>query len=263
MSKPHLSANSITKYLQCGKKWWFKYVMGLSEQYGADATLGRAWHSGALEANYKQKIVTHTDLPADEMEDRFMEAWRGEIADETPVYDKDKDQTQESMEKLGRQITAEHHKAIAPKVKPALIEHKFVVSLGENHPYDLMGYLDLVEEDGTIVDSKSWSPSRASGVKNAPEKDVQMSCYAFARRQETGKPEGGLRYDVIVKNKTPKALQIVTSRSVRQLEAFADLVGDVTRGIKAGSFPARTDGWWCAKKWCGYHTRCKHGSGSM
>jgi len=50
-----LSPSQATTYLACPAKWYFRYLVGLSEPATGALALGKAFH-GALARNFRQKM---------------------------------------------------------------------------------------------------------------------------------------------------------------------------------------------------------------
>lgn len=207
---------------------------------------GRAWHS-ALEHNYIQKVRSRVDLPLDEVTDFYAGALEEELSDADRRFDGE-------LLDQGVKLVRVHHEEVAPKVKPALVEQEFRVSLGESFPYDLLGIIDLVERDRTIVDNKSYkrSPNQAD-----LDKDIQFTAYSLGYRLEHGGFESGLRMDAVVKNKKPKVVQLKTYRSNDECRWFLDLVENVVAAIQSGLFFPNPNGWHCSPTQCGYWSDCK------
>jgi hypothetical protein len=64
----------VNTFLSCPAKWYFRYAPGLREPPTGALALGTAFHS-VLAANFRQKIETKQDLPAQQLEESFGEAF--------------------------------------------------------------------------------------------------------------------------------------------------------------------------------------------
>jgi hypothetical protein len=154
----------------------------------------------------------------------------------------------------GVSIVETHHKAIAPTVHPVVVEEQFWVSLGEDFPYELMGYWDLVDREGVIIDNKAYSrkPSQADLDKN-----IQLSVYALGYRASQQKNEKKLRLDAVIKNKTPKAVQLETTRTHNDCRWLLGLIEMVVEAIQSGVFYPNPLNFTCSPRYCGYWEKCK------
>lgn len=265
--KPYLSPTQVGMYLKCPRQYHYRYVLGKRSPPSGAIAVGSCWH-GAVETNYKHKLThDNEDMPVDDVEAVFSDAWdeavkdgmsrsrkpkkgEKEIRDEISWVDGEKAGT---LKDMGIKVTRLHRLEVAPDVKPKLIEHQFRVNLGDDFPYDLLGYIDLVEEGDVIRDTKS--KGRAPPQADV-DKDLQLTSYSLARRIETGKVEPHIVLDVVVKKRVPECIQIHTRRTNDQLRWYLRLVEEVAMSIKAGNFPPNPTGWWCSEKWCGYWNPC-------
>jgi hypothetical protein len=134
------------------------------------------------------------------------------------------------------------------------VEEEFRVSLGQDFPFDLLGYWDVVDNQGVIIDNKSYSKSPTQESVNS---DLQLSLYSLAYRVKTGQIEKGLRIDSVVKNKTPKVVQIETSRTNSDCQWLLGLIESVAKSIRSGIFYPNPTGYLCSPKWCGYWGLCR------
>jgi len=95
------------------------------------------------------------------------------------------------------------------------------------------------------------------GQATAPDaaaKDVQLTAYALAYRTLHGRPEKGVRLDVMVRTKEPKVQQIEATRSQADVDRFLRLAEQIERGIRGEVyFPNETG--LCGA--CGYREMCE------
>jgi putative RecB family exonuclease len=230
-------------------------MRGISKRPGSALLLGKSWHE-ALETNYTQKITTKVDLPIEEMKDAFSDSFDRMSNDDDYIFDPSMPESKLKDQGIG--LTEIHHKEIAPTINPVSVEEKFDISLGDDFPFTLLGFIDLIDEKDSgeyIVDNKSLGkkPSQSDMDKN-----IQLTAYALAYRMTRGKEESGLRFDCAIKNKNPQVFQIETKRTTSEIEWFlSELVGNVAGGIKSGIFFPNPTGWHCSEKWCGYWGMCK------
>lgn len=250
MEKRHLSATQIGMFLRCPRQYEFRYIEGRKVPPSGALIVGRSWHK-AVEHNYRQKIQTEIDLPVDNVQDCFSDAFEQAFTEEVKLNeDEDKGQ----LKDIGIRITTLHHTVIAPKVQPCLVEQEFNLDLGAGFPFTLKGVWDVIEKDGVVADNKSFS--RVPNQSDL-DKDIQFSTYATAYRALHQKIEPGLRMDCIVKTKTPKAIQLHTKRSNDDCRWFLGLVERVAQAILSGAFPPNPCGWHCSEQFCGYWNLCR------
>ena len=66
----------------CPAKWYFRYLIGLSEPTTGALALGKAFH-GTLARNSRQKLSTGRDIEAEELREVFDEEWS--LRSQTPA----------------------------------------------------------------------------------------------------------------------------------------------------------------------------------
>ena len=260
--KPHLSASSINTYLTCPRKWKFRYIDKLSGPTGSNLIFGRAYHA-AIEIVLKEKMDKGNELlmPWDDTRFVFHENLNNELDETDGEIKYNKGETPESMHALGETMIKVWYEEIAPTLKPVAIEEKFVVSLGDDFPYELLGYIDLIEEGDIIVDHKT---SKKRWAESKPGKELQADVYLLAYYLKFGRAAREVRYDIITKGgprSLPQAQQLSTTRTEPQLRWFIGLFEDVVYSIEKGAFPPDPAGFLCSPDWCEYYAVCKQKGG--
>ncbi|MDK2464138.1 MAG: PD-(D/E)XK nuclease family protein [Candidatus Korarchaeota archaeon] len=242
--EPHLSVTQLRMYLRCPLQYYFRYICGLKIPPTGDITLGRTVHA-ALEENYRQKVETHRDLPLEQVYDIFSERWDEEAQltlfqeDEKPGRLKDE----------GIRLLSTYHTNVAPKVQPVSVEQEFLIDTGVTQ-LPLKGYIDLIDDQGTIIDHKT---TKRSYPQDAAEKDLQLTAYALAYRALHGHPERALRLDVLVRTKQPKIQHLEATRTEADIDRFLRLAEQVERAITTGIFYPN-ENFMCGI--CGYRDLC-------
>ena len=216
--KKHLSVTQIKMFLQCPLKYYFRYKQGLEVRPNSSLTMGRSVHK-AIEGFYKEKIK---GKKAD-IKELFSFFW----FEDSKETDFKKEENPGDLKDEGVRLVEKYAEEIAPKVQPKEVEKEFELKF-ENVPYTLKGIIDLIEEDGTIVDHKC---SKRSPNQADIDRDIQLSAYQIGYKSLYGKDPNGLRYDYVVRNKTPKTVQCETERSQRDLDRFLKLLGHVSKAI--------------------------------
>ena len=248
--KKHLSATQISMFLRCPEQFRFRYIEGKKVPPTGAMMQSKVWHK-TVEENYRQKIQSEQDLPLDHMQEFYAAEYETALKAEEIAFESDENPGQ--LKDEGIAITTVHHKLIAPRVRPMLVEEKFTVNLGDDFPYDLVGVWDLVDKDGFIADNKAYSKTPN---QDDVDKDIQLGIYSLGYRATRNQIERGLRLDTIVKNKNPKAVQISTRRTNDDCRFLLRLIEQVARVIQSGVFYPNPNGWHCSAARCGYWSRC-------
>ena len=251
MDKKYLSFTQLNMFLRCPRQYEFRYIDGLKIPPSGAMVQSRVWHE-TLENNYRQKITSDTDLPLPDMQEFFAARYDEVLGNEEVQFEGDENPAR--LKDQGVSIVSTHHKIIAPRVRPAIVEEKFLISLGEDFPYELMGIWDLVEADGTIVDNKAYK--RTPSQKDI-DRDLQFTLYSLGYRASKKEIEKGIRMDAVIKNKQPRAVQLRTSRTNEDCRWLLSLIEKVVQAIQGGTFYPNPSGWHCSPKFCGYWEKCK------
>lgn len=265
MNKPlRLSHTQISTYLdKCPRQYAFRYVEHIKIRPAGAMIMGRVGHD-VIEANYRAKASSGTDLPVDDLADMYATNWKADLEKEETVFDKD--QKPNDVRDQGISLTKKHRTEIAPLVMPASeasVEEWFdlpLLSKGDNPDdgvrYSIVGKIDLTDSAGIIRDNKLTSGKKQFTPESIAA-DRQLSIYAIARRIKTKQPENGVSMDVVrLTKKGPQAVSVPGVRTREFLLEELNTIGHVARGIEHHVFPKRTDGWWCSARWCGFYAMC-------
>jgi RecB family exonuclease len=150
-----LSPSQATTYLACPAKWYFRYLIGLSEPTTGGLALGKAFH-GTLARNFRQKLSTGGDMENGELSEVFAEEWA--LALSEAVLRDDEDVTDLAL--TGRILVEAYLSEAARSVKPKAIEQTVQ---GEIAGVKVRGIVDLLDVDGCVFDFKTAS-KRPNGI---------------------------------------------------------------------------------------------------
>lgn len=251
----NLSVSAVNTYLRCPERWRRRYVDREYEPPSGAMILGSA--IGAAEGHADQVVIDGEPRPTtedvldlyaaefDERADREEIQWGSETAGET------KD--------VGVLAVKAYERFVVPDLKPISVEREFRLEF-DGVDWGFRGFLDLEEEDGSVVDRKVRKSKLGQGDADG---DLQPTSYLLARRSE-GNPASEFRFHTMVKTKQPYAEVVPTGRTDAQLDAFIDRVYQIAAEIHwrletdnwAGAAPGA---WWCSRKMCGFWDSCPMG----
>jgi len=244
-AKKHLSVTQLKMFLRCPLQYKFRYIDGLKIPPPSYITLGKSVHS-ALEENFRQKIESHRDLPLEQLTDLFSDSWEKK-ASET-LFEEDEKPGKIKDEGIG--LVKVYHREVAPNIQPVYVEKGFGLLI-DNIKYPLIGYIDLVDDNRCIIDHKT---AKRSFPKDVVDKDLQLTAYAMAYRQMTGREESGVRFNVAVRTKEPKIQPLSSTRSQKDIYRFLRVLEHVSKAMETGIFYPN-EGYQCAA--CGYREQCE------
>lgn len=256
--KRHLSPTQLNMLACCGEQYRRRYMEGERIPPGVAMLQGSAMHEAAA-VNFRQKKSSRKDLRVEEMVEMadatFIERIRN---DGLWLTEEEQSRGQDVVVEEGRgraRVFAECHAEYqAPEYQPELVEEKYIIPLPGD--YDLMGILDLADEEKRVVDFKT-----ASRKKNPDEADksVQLTTYAAIYKHKTGDFASEILLDVAVQTAAGNTCRQVqrTNRAFGDFQALVNRIKSAARIIKAGAFMPAEAGWYgCNPKWCGYHRSC-------
>jgi hypothetical protein len=237
--------------MRCPEKWRRRYIENLYEPAGGALIVGSA--VGAAEgASYQEKIETHVDWE----EDHLLDTYSDQFALKAETTEVRWDQPPGTYKDSGAEALRRYHKTVAPHVRPVTVERKFSLELPDVD-WRFNGYIDLEEENGSVVDLKV--KSQRYKVEDA-DRDMQPTAYLLARRAE-GNPAPRFEFHTMVRVKQPYAEVIPTTRTDLQMNQFVDRLYSVAtemawrleNDIWAGAAPGS---WVCTPKWCAHFDDC-------
>ena len=112
-----LSPSQVSTYMTCPAKWYFRYLIGLSEPTTGALALGKAFH-GTLAVNFRQKLSTGCDMEAEELRGVFAEEWSLATADAALRDDEEADE----LAATGQILVAAYVTEAAVPLQPHAVE---------------------------------------------------------------------------------------------------------------------------------------------
>lgn len=195
--KRYISASAIAKFLQCPLAYKYIYVdTPIRLPWNMYAWYGDAIHK-SLDFNYRQKIKSRKDRDRDEVIDFFKTQFKKSIAwMPAPTFQPNAAIILENdwIEMLERYMID-----MAPKIQPMAIEQEFELYLESVWTY-VKWYIDLITEDGYIVDHKTCSQStHRKWNDKAVQSNYQLTMYSLAYRKMFKKAEKGVQIHKLVR----------------------------------------------------------------
>jgi putative RecB family exonuclease len=252
--KPHLSASSVSTYLECGLQWRFKYIDTVEPEFISDSLLfGSSIHSTLEVFNQNRKNGLLPDL--DTVQEFFERVWKEKVK-ATPHLKYTKDNTEESLLEQGKSLLEVFYEELPDTGYEILaVEEPFSLNIpGLSTP--IIGVIDLVEIDDTgtviITDFKTTGRKFSS---DEVDKHFQMSLYHLAAVYNGfGTSDIILKLGLFIKTKTPKYEEIFTTRFRDDHQKILNTIKSVSEGIEKGVYIPNTNSWRC--KNCEYASAC-------
>ena len=247
-------------FLDCGEAWRRKYVA--QEPTGSSPALlfGSAWHN-ALETHLRTRFTINepgSQALTGMLLDAWQAAWNEQVeANASLVWD----DTPESYCNDGARLLSniDVQKAIcnirvATDEQGLQIERKVELRV-PGVPVPIIGYIDVILEDGVPADLKtaarSWSDDKAQ--------DSLQGLFYLAALNQAGinVPDWRFRHIVFVKTKTPQVQILDHTHNPGELLFLFNLIQRVWHAIEAGAFVINPTGWRCSPRYCDFYHGCR------
>lgn len=252
--KPHLSASSVNKYMDCSLAYKFSKIDKIPWEYKSDALeLGSVIHK-VIEMYYRQKMIGKR-LSLVDIHKLFEKMWFAAL-EKNPAIQFGKGRTPASALEQGKELLSVWYENLPDDdFQIIAIEEAFQFYMdGIDIPF--IGAMDLVEEDnsGTIIITDFKTSAKAYSASEV-DKNLQLTLYKMAAQSNGYKGrEILLKFDCLIKTKTPKFEQYYTTRSEMDEIRAMKKIQQVYDGIQKGVFIPNDGSWKCIN--CSYKRAC-------
>lgn len=248
----HLSYSSISTYMSCPELWRRKYIAKEPTFSTPALVFGSAIHQ-TLET-----YICQNEKTTDKLLVLWSGAWAQATEKETVVWgiDTPEQHYNEGIRILGDAKVQYEINTLMPKKNGDGFEIERKVELRvPSVPIPIIGYIDLITQDGVPGDfktsSKSWSSDRAAG-------ELQPLFYLAALNQaKVNVPGWRFRHYTIVKTKQPKFETFEVSHNPKELFFLFDVIKRVWLSIQANIFPLHPNSWQCGPEYCDFYRNCR------
>jgi len=121
-------------------------------------------------------------------------------------------------------------------------------------PVPVIGYIDLILDDGTPADLKtskmSWSEAKAA--------DSLQGLFYLAALNQAGVPiNWKFKHIIFVKTKEPKVQILENEHKPGELFFLSEIIKRVWDSIESGQFPINPTSWKCSETYCDFYANCR------
>jgi hypothetical protein len=245
----HLSYSSITTFLECGENWRRKYILKEPTKSSPALVFGSAFHGsveGALTPGNQTPIL-----------DLWSANWAKAIEKENVFWGADTPEQHynEGVRLLSHKTITDAIAGIKVGIDEAgpKIERKVELHV-PGVPIPVIGYIDLILDDGTPADlktsSRSWTEDKASD-------SLQGLFYLAALNQAGIQTSGKFTHIVFVKTKEPKVQILENIHGSKELFFLFEIIKRIWLSIQFDNFPINPTGWICSDQYCDFYANCK------
>jgi len=250
--KPHLSASSINSYYDCSLQYKFGRIDKLKPEGKSDALVyGSCIHKTLSDFHLERMMGGKFSLQ--EFHQSFANHWIEAVGEEDNIkYQKGKNF--EILLKEGQDLLSAYYNNLPDDRFTVLaLEEPFSFTI-PGLPLPIIGAFDMIEQDesGTII-IVEFKTSKQSYSSSDLAKD-QLTIYQIAAKANGFKGKDILlRYDVLIKTKTPQFKQYYTTRTETNERRCAKKIAQIWNSIEKGVFFPR-ENWKCGG--CSYKSAC-------
>jgi len=238
-----LSASQVGTFIGCAAAWAFAKIDKLPDPPTATQSLGSAIHEAVLDVNFSQKVRTGRDLPSADVVDAFRKSWEKRL-DETTFRDSD---SPDQFEQQGIGLVQKYMSDAAPWIRPVAVEQSIE---GKIAGVRVRARIDLIEEDGRVVELKTSSRS-SSSIR--PDHLFQLSTYDTLSKQANGQ----VRVDLLVRNKTPKLVQIRQDITAPSHQWVQRVYPAAQKAMRSGVYLPNRSSYLCSRTQCSFWRACE------
>jgi putative RecB family exonuclease len=254
---PHLSASSINDYLDCGLLYKFGRVDKLKPEFKSDSLeFGSCIHLVLAEI-YQNKMIG-IELGIKDIHESFEKHWTKAAKDNPDIQYADGKSFEIIFLEGKELLTTYYNKRPNENFQTIAIEEAFSF-VPEGCGIPIIGAFDLIQEDesGTLIIT-DFKTAGKSYSRDEIDKNFQLTLYQIAAKA-TGYADREilLKFDCLIKTKTPKFEQYYTSRTELDERKATRKISEVWKGISRGIFIPNDSpsNWKC--KGCSYKTACE------
>jgi putative RecB family exonuclease len=250
---PHLSASGVNEYVECSLLYRFGRIERLPMEFiAAELEFGTVIHK-VLEEFYRAKMIGERRLLKD-LHELFRMLWK-KATTERPDIQYQEGQNAEMLSMLGVDLLTVWHRALKEdSFQVIAVEEAFSFNLPGILP-PVIGSVDLLEQDesGTLVITDFKTSSRAYSVGDV-DRNQQLTVYQMAMKRNHSCQEILLKFDCLIKTKSPKFESYWTTRSETDEIRMERKIRQVWSGISKGIFIPNDTSWKCPR--CHHRKAC-------
>lgn len=261
----NLSVSKIEAYQLCPLSVKYSYLDKIPQVSPGTLLVGRVIHD-IVEAAIKEYGRTQKYPDRKTLDDRFEPTYKRLVAKEESrdTFIGWQWDTPEADAKAAYRALVPVAREAIEKVRPWMLDSGPAAEQRIDLEFDtevgvapLIGYVDLLEENGLLCDWKSTLQKKPSA--RAKSTWLQFACYSFWSWPLVGEEEQHCQKIFLVAGGTPHAEFVPFTVGPKHREWFAKVAAQVWKAIHYGVYPGNNTTWKCSSAFCSYHGPCQDG----
>ena len=254
--QPHLSASSITTYIDCSLQYYFSRVKKVPIEFVSDnLAFGTAIHS-TLADYYRAKMIGDR-LALKDVHELFRQSWRKEAEGRGEMIRYDEGKDFKNLLTDGSELLSAWFNTKLPEDDFTVIGIEEAFSFNDpNLPAPIIGAMDLVEIDsaGTVVITDFKTANKAYS-RDQIDQNMQVTIYGMACKSNGyADREILLKLDCLIKTQKKKFESYWTTRSETDEKRLIRKAQKIWNAISNAAFVPNDTSWKC--KGCQYKQAC-------
>lgn len=242
LPKKYLSASQVTKYLSCPQQYYREYVLDERPDTLRPVAMSIGSSVHKLVENKLSGLIRGADLTEAQL---YQETDLEAFFEETDL----EDQESEYWSNYAKILYKTWYKGVGTSIMPVESELKFESLVGD---VPVLGYIDYIDASSGKLEICDLKVAKRAKSEADCKNSVQLAMYAITQENPC------VRFDSVIKTKTPKVGVSRYTFTKSELGYFTDLIGEVATNISAGNFPMTSPTQWvCTPKWCDHYSNCR------
>lgn len=261
----NLSVSKIEQALLCGYRLKYQYVERVPRLAAWVLLAGNVLHEiieYALREFAKSGFYPDWQM----LDDMFEPIWDRRVQEEEQRdgflgWELNPEDPPEKIKLEYRPLVRLTRNEVLPTVAPWMIgnepvvEYKIDLELdSEVGPFSLLGYVDLLDADGILID---WKTTQGEVSRRQKRNWLQAAAYSLWAYPIVGEQALRCQKIFLVRGPIPfvERKEFVITEDHRAW--FVKVAAQVWKSIQTGLFLPNTEGWWCSAKFCPFFMGCR------
>jgi CRISPR/Cas system-associated exonuclease Cas4 (RecB family) len=247
-----LSPSQVNTYLECPAKWYFERVLDMPRPVSSSLCVGRAVDD-AISAAMRRKARREPDLASQDLRDAYDLTW----ADQAPEATFTADESPDALRETGWRCVEAWMRDMAPRVEPAVIDGEPAVQVpvsGEIAGVPVKGYVDLITEDGTVIDLKT-KRDRPRGIPS----DHMLQITTYSQLSPHARGTAAIHYMVKGRAATSTVKCVPFTREITpgHVQYVESIYPAVAEAMHDGLYLPNRTSRLCSRRMCSYWEACQ------
>jgi hypothetical protein len=262
----NLSVSKIEKLQLCGLAMKYQYVDKIPQPASWKLLAGNVVHE-ILESALRHFARNGKYPPTKDLAEQFDPVWDARVREEQEKpwfigWAEDKNDPVEKLKREYRPLVALAADQVLPTIKPWMIDGEPAVEYQVDlwlqspwGPFQLLGYIDLLDASGVLMDWKTTDGPEVSA--RALRTWLQFAAYSILVWPIVGEEMVRCEKIFLVRGDRPFVQRAPFQVGPAHREWFARVAAQAWGMVKNNVYMPNTDGWYCKPDYCSFWAGCQ------